>query len=156
MTTLEKKVDAIARHLLANSPAEQRRTLEELRELLAGKRTTGSVREEISAALADLGIPEHLVGHRHLVEAVRLVVENEELVYGITTRLYPEVAKICGSTKSKVERAMRHGIELCFDRCDPETIREYFGNTISPNKGKLTNSEFIARLASVIRERTGG
>ena len=123
---------------------------------MEGKRTTGSVREEIVTALAVLGIPEHLVGHRYLVEAVRLVVENGELVYGITTRLYPEVAKICGSTKSKVERAMRYGIELSFDRCDPETIREYFGNTISPSKGNLTNSEFISRLASVIRERTGG
>ena len=156
MTLLEKKVDAIARSLLARDPKIRGTSLEQLRVLMEGRIPTRDVRHEIGALLADLGIPERIVGHRYLLEAVLLCVKDQKLIRNITKCLYPETAQICGSTASKVERGIRHAVELCFDRCDPETIREYFGNTVSPSKGKLTNSEFIARCMNIIRERIAG
>lgn len=156
MTILEKKVDAIARHLLEGNPLAQRKALAELRQLMAGNVPFGSLEEEIDTALTQLCIPAANNGFRHLAAAIRLCVEREELSYNITKQLYPGVAEACETTAHRAERAIRHAIELCFERCDPEIIEEYFGNSVSPNKGKLTNSEFIVRLSNVMRQRMNG
>lgn len=154
MTILEKKVDAIARSLLAVNPASRDTALKDLEQLMTGDVPAGTVQEEIDNILTQLGIPSRIVGYRYLSAAIKLCVKDKSLSRNITKRLYPEAGIACGATKSKVERGIRHAIELCFERCDPDVIEHYFGNTVSPNKGKLTNSEFIVQLSNIIRTRT--
>ena len=80
-----------------------------------------------------------------------MVIENAELINAVTKQLYPAVAKKYHTTNSRVERAIRHGIEVAFDRGDPEVLSAYFGYTIHSEKGKPTNSEFIAMISDRIR-----
>jgi two-component system response regulator (stage 0 sporulation protein A) len=96
-----------------------------------------------------LGFRENLLGTQYLREAVALYASG---YVRITKEVYPEVAKLCGTIPTRVERAIRHSIETALMFCDPDYIKEIFGGTISPNKGKPTNSEFIARLARLCRE----
>ena len=155
MTLLEQKVDAIARCLLANDIADNVGAKAELKALLdqpaiAHQSTDATIRN----LLVELGVPEHLKGSKYLAKAISAVVENDDLINAVTCELYPLVAEAFGSTKSKVERTIRHAIEAAWDRGDLDVLRQYFGNTISPSKGKPTNSEFIARIANVIRDKT--
>lgn len=103
--------------------------------------------------ILDIGIPDHLKGHPYVIEAVRLATEDRMYLEMVTKKLYPEVAKTFGSTPSRVERAIRHCIENAWVRGDLDTLRGYFGNTVSARKGKPTNSEFIARIANVSKQR---
>ena len=153
MTILEQKVDAIARHLLSDIPSVKRNALADLQGLMSGRITAGSIQEEITSILKDLGVPERNTGFEYLVAAIRLVTEDKNLARGVTKVLYPTVAEICNTTASSVERGIRLSIERCFDRCDNDTIRKYFGNTISPNTGNLTNTEFIAQIANAVRSK---
>ena len=102
--------------------------------------------------LLDIGVPEHIKGHRYLVRAIRLAVQDPELVEAITKGLYPAVAQAFNATPSRVERAIRHAIEIALNRCDLDTLNRYFGNTMSPSKGKPTNGEFIARISNAVRQ----
>ena len=97
-----------------------------------------------------LGIPAHIKGYRYLRQAIIFAIENPESIDAITKELYPEVAKTFNTTSSRVERAIRHAIEMAWERGEIETLREYFGNTVSLSKGKPTNSEFIALMADKI------
>lgn len=105
----------------------------------------------IKRILLELGIPNSLKGYSRVICAIRIVAENPSIAERITRELYPEVAKRFGDVPSRTERAIRHAIEASFDRCDLRVIKRYFGNTVSPKKGKPTNSEFITRLADVVR-----
>lgn len=105
----------------------------------------------IRRILLELGVPNSIKGYGLLACAIRIVAEDPSVAERVTKELYPEVAKRFGSIPSRTERAIRHAIEVAIDRSDYETICRYFGNTISPKKGKPTNSEFITRLADVVR-----
>lgn len=105
----------------------------------------------IKRILLELGVPNSIKGHALLVCAIRMVAEDPSIAEQITKELYPEVAKRFGDIPSRAERAIRHAIEVSFDRCDSRVIERYFGNTVSPKKDKPTNSEFITRLADVVR-----
>ena len=105
----------------------------------------------IKRILLELGVPNSIKGHALLVCAIRIVAEDPSVAERITKELYPEVAKRFGDIPSRTERAIRHAIEAAFDRCDLRVIERYFGNTVSPRKGRPTNSEFITRLADVVR-----
>ena len=89
----------------------------------------------------------------YLLCAVSLAVKTPDLVNSMTKGLYPEVSRRMNTTPCRAERAIRHGIEVAWERGDLDVFATYFGNTISPTKGKPTNSEFISRLANVIRSR---
>ena len=102
------------------------------------------VEELIAYHLLQMGVPRNLMGYRYLKESIAMAVENPERINFITKALYPEVAKKFQTTPSRVERAIRHAVEVAWDRCDIEILQDYFGNTISNTKGKPTNSEFIA------------
>ena len=91
--------------------------------------------------------PAHIKGYQYLREAIVMTVENMEVINAVTKVLYPEVAKRFNTTASRVERAIRHAIEVAWDRGDLETLQKYFGYTVSNAKGKPTNSEFIAMIA---------
>ena len=156
-TLLQKKVDAIARSLLANDTTDRNAALVELAVLMKKPQNCADGAEEIARSLLiELGIPEHILGSRYLIKAIELVVEDKSLIDSITKRLYPAVAQCFDTTGSRVERAIRHAVELAWDRGDIGVLEKYFGYTISITKGKPTNSEFIARCASIVRDRIGG
>lgn len=102
----------------------------------------------------ELGVPAHIKGYQYLRSAIMMVVEDMDLLNFITKQLYPEIAKAYNTTSSRVERAIRHSIEVAWTRGRPETMNEIFGYTIDNGKGKPTNSEFIAMVADRIRLKT--
>lgn len=99
----------------------------------------------------ELGVPAHIKGYQYIRSAIMMVVENMDLLNFITKQLYPEIAKVYNTTASRVERAIRHSIEVAWSRGKPEIMNEIFGYTIHTGKGKPTNSEFIAMVADRIR-----
>ena len=112
---------------------------------------------EVTAILHEVGVPAHIKGYQYVREAIIIVVQNMDAINAVTKVLYPEVAKRFNTTPSRVERAIRHAIEVAWDRGDLETLQKYFGYTVSNTKGKPTNSEFIAMIADrlVLEGRTG-
>jgi len=101
----------------------------------------------VTAIIHEIGVPAHIKGYQYLREAIMIAVEDMDVINAVTKILYPEVAKRFGTTASRVERAIRHAIEVAWDRGDLETLQKYFGYTVSNAKGKPTNSEFIAMIA---------
>lgn len=99
----------------------------------------------------ELGVPAHIKGYQYIRSAIMMVVEDMDLLNFITKQLYPEIAKAYNTTSSRVERAIRHSIEVAWSRGRQETMNEIFGYTIDNGKGKPTNSEFIAMVADRIR-----
>ena len=92
-------------------------------------------------------MPAHIKGYQYLREAIIMTVEDMDVINAVTKVLYPEVARKFGTTASRVERAIRHAIEVAWDRGDVEVLNSYFGYTIHNLRGKPTNSEFIAMIA---------
>ena len=105
----------------------------------------------VTEFIHELGVPAHIKGYQYMRTAIMMVVENMELLNYITKQLYPAIAKKYSTTSSRVERAIRHSIEVAWSRGRPETMNEIFGYTIDTGKGKPTNSEFIAMVADRIR-----
>lgn len=105
---------------------------------------------DITKMLHELGIPAHIKGYQHLRDAISMVVRDREMMEAVTKILYPEIAKKNYTSSSRVERAIRHAIEVAWGRGSLEVIDELFGYTISTGKGKPTNSEFIALIADKI------
>ena len=101
----------------------------------------------VTEILHQIGVPAHIKGYQYLREAIIIAVGDMDVINAVTKILYPEVAKRFGTTASRVERAIRHAIEVAWDRGDLETLQKYFGYTVSNAKGKPTNSEFIAMIA---------
>lgn len=101
----------------------------------------------ITAIIHEIGVPAHIKGYQYLRQAIFIAVQDMDVINGVTKILYPEVAKHFHTTASRVERAIRHAIEVAWDRGDLETLQKYFGYTVSNSKGKPTNSEFIAMIA---------
>ncbi|MBQ8183712.1 MAG: sporulation transcription factor Spo0A [Clostridia bacterium] len=105
----------------------------------------------ITEILHQIGVPAHIKGYQYVREAIKLTVENPEMLNSVTKILYPTVAKNFKSTSSRVERAIRHAIEVAWDRGDVEVLNSYFGYTIQSQRGKPTNSEFVAMISDKIR-----
>ncbi len=105
----------------------------------------------VTDIIHDLGVPAHIKGYHYIRTAIMMVVENMDMLNYITKRLYPEIAKKYHTTSSRVERAIRHSIEVAWNRGHQETMNDIFGYTIQTYKGKPTNSEFIAMVADRIR-----
>lgn len=101
----------------------------------------------ITQVIHEIGVPAHIKGYRYLRHAVLLAVENRDVINRITKEMYPKIAKEYGTTASRVERAIRHAIEVAWDRGDLEVLHSWFGYTISNTKGRPTNSEFVALVA---------
>lgn len=105
----------------------------------------------ITDIIHQIGVPAHIKGYHYLREAIILSVNNPEIINSITKQLYPTVAKKFKTTPSRVERAIRHGIEVAWDRGNVDVLNSYFGYTIHVGRGKPTNSEFIAMIADKLR-----
>ncbi len=105
----------------------------------------------ITEIIHQIGIPAHIKGYHYLREAIMLAVKDGEVINSVTKLLYPTVAKNNNTTASRVERAIRHAIEVAWDRGDVDVLNSYFGYTIQNNRGKPTNSEFIAMISDKLR-----
>lgn len=156
MRNLEMQVDALMRLCAAEKESDRALVRAEVRRLLESKQRGRSCADPeylIRQILLELGSPDHLVGHPYVVEAILLVVEDRTYIDSITFGLYPQLAAKFDTTASRVERAMRHLIEVTWTRGDLDVLNKYFGNTVSMEKGKPTNGEFIARIANVVKQR---
>lgn len=107
----------------------------------------------VTEIIHQIGVPAHIKGYHYLREAIILSVKNNEILGSVTKLLYPTVAKNHGTTSSRVERAIRHAIEVAWDRGDIDVLNSYFGYTIQNDRGKPTNSEFIAMISDKLRLR---
>ncbi|MBE6779166.1 MAG: sporulation transcription factor Spo0A [Ruminococcaceae bacterium] len=123
---------------------------------VAGSRETSERRDnslevKVTSIIHQVGVPAHIKGYQYLRDAILMAIEDENIINAVTKRLYPSVAKKHGTTSSRVERAIRHAIEVAWDRGDVDTLNGYFGYTVHTGRGKPTNSEFIAMIADRFR-----
>ncbi|MCL2498800.1 MAG: sporulation transcription factor Spo0A [Defluviitaleaceae bacterium] len=106
---------------------------------------------KVTGILHEIGVPAHIRGYHYMREAIMMAVDDIDVLNYITKELYPTIAKKCNTTPSRVERAIRHAIEVAWSRGKVDVIDSLFGYTISNHKGKPTNSEFIALIADRLR-----
>lgn len=153
MSYLEKQVDALMRLCVAEE-TDKERLREEVKRMLQLRKNGGmDPEQEVRKILLELGAPDHLVGHPYVIRAILLVIGDQLYINHITFGLYPQLAVEFDSTPARVERAIRHLIEVTWIRGDIDVLDSYFGNTISASRGKPTNGEFIARIANVVKQR---
>jgi len=109
------------------------------------------IESEVTKVIHQIGVPAHIKGYQYLRSAIMMTVEDNDIINSVTKILYPSVAKKYQTTTSRVERAIRHAIEVAWDRGDVDTLNSFFGYTIQNSRGKPTNSEFIAMIADNLR-----
>ena len=116
-----------------------------------------NLESSVTSIIHEIGVPAHIKGYQYLREAIMMTVQDMDVINAVTKVLYPDVARKYGTTSSRVERAIRHAIEVAWDRGDLDTLQKYFGFTVSNAQGKPTNSEFIAMIADrlVLQRRQG-
>ncbi len=148
---------ALGVQYLMPKPCDLRAVIGRIKEIREVQSQSGEVvdlrRQEVNMeamvtnVIHEIGVPAHIKGYQYLREAILIAVDDMEVINAITKVLYPQVAKTFSTTPSRVERAIRHAIEVAWDRGDLETLQRFFGYTVSNSKGKPTNSEFIALIA---------
>ncbi len=156
-----REVSALSTDYFALKPLPKNVLFERVRNLREDRKRSKSVRPsnllvEVTSVLHDVGVPAHIKGYQYLRESIVAVVNDREMINAVTKSLYPAVAKQYQTTPSRVERAIRHAIEVAWDRGDVEELQRVFGYTISNLKGKPTNSEFIAMIADNISLKLEG
>ena len=117
----------------------------------AVRRSASGLEVEVTEIIHQIGVPAHIKGYQYLRDAILMAIEDDSIINAVTKRLYPAVAKKHGTPSSRVERAIRHAIEVAWDRGDVDTLTSYFGYTIHNERGKPTNSEFIAMISDKFR-----
>lgn len=115
------------------------------------KKNEGNLEALVTNVIHEVGVPAHIKGYQYLREAIMMVVNDIDVINQITKQLYPDIAQKYGTTPSRVERAIRHAIEVAWGRGQTDTVENIFGYTVSAAKGKPTNSEFIAMIADKLR-----
>lgn len=116
-----------------------------------GMNTAHNLETEVTSVIHEIGVPAHIKGYQYLRDAIIMVINDMEILNSITKQLYPSIAKQYNTTPSRVERAIRHAIEVAWSRGKMDTIDRLFGYTVNNGKGKPTNSEFIALIADRLR-----
>lgn len=119
----------------------------------ASFKTEPALEALVTDIIHEIGVPAHIKGYQYLREAIILTINDMDIINAVTKVLYPTVAKKFNTTPSRVERAIRHAIEVAWDRGDIEVLQKFFGYTVSNIKGKPTNSEFIAMIADCLSLR---
>ena len=109
------------------------------------------IESQVTKIIHQIGVPAHIKGYQYLRSAILMTIDDNDVINSVTKILYPTVAKKYKTTTSRVERAIRHAIEVAWDRGDVDTLNSYFGYTIQNSRGKPTNSEFIAMIADNLR-----
>ncbi len=146
-----------ARYLMMK-PCEMQVLVERLEEIRGSsnalplrKNAKAGIETMVTSIIHEIGVPAHIKGYQYLREAIIIAVNDMDVINAITKVLYPQVAKTFQTTPSRVERAIRHAIEVAWDRGDLDTLQKFFGYTVSNTKGKPTNSEFIALIADKLQ-----
>ena len=148
-----------ARYMMLK-PCDMQTLVERLEEIRGGENhgKLPAVRQDkagiealVTSIIHEIGVPAHIKGYHYLREAIIIAVNDMDVINAITKVLYPQVAKAFQTTPSRVERAIRHAIEVAWDRGDLDTLQRFFGYTVSNTKGKPTNSEFIALIADKLQ-----
>ncbi|MBR6917796.1 MAG: sporulation transcription factor Spo0A [Clostridia bacterium] len=116
-----------------------------------GSRGGPDMEAQVTKIIHQIGVPAHIKGYQYLRSAILMTIRDNDIINSVTKVLYPSVAKKYQTTTSRVERAIRHAIEVAWDRGDVDTLNSYFGYTVQNNRGKPTNSEFIAMIADNLR-----
>ena len=116
-----------------------------------GMATGHNLEAEVTSVIHEIGVPAHIKGYQYLRDAIIMVINDMDVLNSITKQLYPSIAKQYNTTPSRVERAIRHAIEVAWSRGKMDTIDQLFGYTVNNGKGKPTNSEFIALIADRLR-----
>lgn len=143
--------------LFMRKPMQADTVLERIRMWKAGKERAARINDTIALevlvtdVIHQVGVPAHIKGYQYLREAIIMAIKDMSAIGAITKIMYPSIAKKFKTTPSRVERAIRHAIEVAWDRGDLDTLQGYFGYTISGVKGKPTNSEFISMIADRLR-----
>lgn len=157
MKNMETKINLLV-ELAVTEDAERRKAIKEalVAEMMQPHtveeeiRTCVLLRQKVTDLIHEIGVPAHIKGYKYVREAIILAVTNPDIISAITYELYPEIAKTFQTTPSRVERAIRHAIEVAWTNGDMDTLTGIFGYTVSNTKGKPTNSQFIALLADRI------
>ena len=146
-------------------PCDMSALVERLEEIRAGenhrtiplrRNDKASIESMVTGIIHEIGVPAHIKGYQYLREAIIIAVNDMDVINAITKVLYPQVAKTFQTTPSRVERAIRHAIEVAWDRGDLDTLQRFFGYTVNSAKGKPTNSEFIALIADKLQLQLKG
>ena len=137
--------------IMITVPSGSKSVLKEEDTKEADKKLTYNLERDVTDMIHEIGVPAHIKGYQYLREAIMMSVENPDMLGSITKVLYPTIARKNQTTASRVERAIRHAIEVAWNRGRMETLDALFGYTINTGKGKPTNSEFIALIADTIR-----
>ena len=135
---------------------EELRGGDNVRQLPVRRTDKTSIESLVTGIIHEIGVPAHIKGYQYLREAIIIAVNDMDVINAITKVLYPQVAKTFQTTPSRVERAIRHAIEVAWDRGDLDTLQRFFGYTVSNTKGKPTNSEFIALIADKLQLQLKG
>jgi len=118
---------------------------------IQGAQKMGSLEMRVTEIIHQIGVPAHIKGYQYLRDAIIMAINDDDIINAVTKRLYPAVATKHSTTSSRVERAIRHAIEVAWDRGDVDVLNSYFGYTIHNGRGKPTNSEFIAMISDRFR-----
>lgn len=138
---------------IANSKDVNKNTSQ--KHFVANQEVTGNMDADVTHIIHEIGIPAHIKGYQYLRDAIIMAINDGDVINSITKVLYPEIAKKYKTTSSRVERAIRHAIEVAWNRGNTDTLNGLFGYTISNGKGKPTNSEFIALISDKLRLEYG-
>ena len=136
---------------LITVPSAGQKSVEEEIKIKPEEKMGIDLERDVTDMIHEIGVPAHIKGYQYLREAIMMSVEDPEMLGSITKVLYPTIARKNQTTASRVERAIRHAIEVAWNRGRMETLDAMFGYTINTGKGKPTNSEFIALIADKIR-----
>jgi len=151
MDVFTKRIRQMFNNTISGEQTRKTASLIETEDINIRRNEPLDLESEITNIIHEIGVPAHIKGYMYLREAISMVVNDVELLSAVTKELYPSIAKKYNTTASRVERAIRHAIEVAWSRGQVETINRIFGYTIHNGKGKPTNSEFIAMVADKLR-----
>lgn len=157
MSILEMKVDALVQFIIADDEEARRAAMAKLAKLSGSGAQIGNQQKgrdyygEVTHVLNKLGVSTGILGYGYLRDAIIMHISDPEKIRQMTKVFYPAVGAMHNTTGNRAERGIRHAIETCWDRGDLELLESYFGNTVSPNKDKPTNREFISLVAEKVR-----
>lgn len=151
MDVFTKRIRQMFNNTISSDEGKKTVSIVEPEEIKINRSEPVDLESEITNIIHEIGVPAHIKGYMYLREAISMVVNDIELLSAVTKELYPSIAKKFNTTASRVERAIRHAIEVAWSRGQVDTINKLFGYTIHNDKGKPTNSEFIAMVADKLR-----
>lgn len=155
----QEKINKVMSWIVEKDEDKRSLIADEIKEILRisqppQKELTAKKSEFIEEILLEFGVPCSLFGYDYLVYAITIASEDEVYIRKITKKLYPAVAEKFGTTTSRAERGIRHAIETGWDRCEMEVVSKYFKNSVRADRGNPTNSEFISRIAQIVRRES--